>query len=180
MTQRVLAMPILMALMWIALPAQAQPSSPTSPKGAEVKVKVSDPLRPTTMRGELLAVDSTQLWLLVDNRETAIPRPDVVHVDVRVHKFGGKRALLGGLVGGILTGLGMAVACSSIDDTSGCGTFVAAWEGVWLLVTAISAAFMEGNSWESLPLSNWSRIASYARYPQGPPPGMTAPPAAGN
>jgi hypothetical protein len=37
-------------------------------------------------------------------------------------------------------------------------------------VTGVSAAFMERNSWDRLPLTSWSRIADYARYPQGPPP----------
>jgi hypothetical protein len=95
-------------------------------------------------------------------------------VKVRAHKFGGKRGLLFGLVSGVLSSVGMAAACGSVEDTSDCGTFVAAWGGIWLIVTAISAAFMEGNSWDQLPVTDWSRIASHARYPQGAPPSLTA------
>ena len=174
MTRLGAATSMLLTAISIALPAHAQPSSPTSPMGAEVRVEVAGAQRRTTLNGELLAVDSAQVWMLVDERATTVSRASVTSVKVRAHKFGGKRALLVGLMGGIVSGVGMAAACNSVEDATGCGAFVFAWEGVWLLITAISAAFMEGNSWDRLPLANWSRIANYARYPQGAPPSLTA------
>jgi len=150
----------------------AQPTSPRSPKGAETQVVLAGASRPVTVRGELLAVDSAKVWVLTDSRVTAIPRTDITGLKVRVHKFGGMRAFLTGLVGGVLTTVGMGVACGSVEDSEGCPGFVAAWGTAWLLVTGISAAFMEGNSWDALPLSDWSRIATHARFPQGMPPSM--------
>lgn len=180
MTRHLLLASALAVTLCLTSRAQAQPASPNSPTGAEVKVVLADPQRPITVRGELLAIDSTQVWLLVDHRTATFERAKVVRLDVRAHKFGGLRGFIGGLVGGVATGIGMAAACGAIDDPSGCGGFVAAWEAVWLLVTGISAAFMERNSWDRLPLTSWSRIADYARYPQGAPPAMTVPPAAGH
>jgi hypothetical protein len=176
MMRRVTTLPLLVALMCLARSAHAQPSSPTSPKGAEVRLVVAGSTRSATVKGELLAVDSNQVWLLVDQRNTTVSRTSVTGVKVRAHQFGGKRGFLAGLVGGIVTSIGMSIACRAAEDSSGCGTFVAAWGGIWLLVTAISAAFMEGNSWDTLPPSDWSRIAAYARYPQGVPPSLTAEP----
>jgi hypothetical protein len=176
MMRRVMMMPVLMALMCLQQAAHAQPSSPTSPKGAEVRLVVTGGARAATVKGELLAVDSTQVWLVVDHRNTTVSRTSVTGVKVRAHTFGGKRGLLIGLVGGIVTSIGMGTACNSAEDATGCGSFVAAWGGIWLLVTAISAAFLEGNSWDTLPPADWSRVAAYARYPQGVPPSLTAEP----
>lgn len=165
---------MLCAVICFALPADAQPSSPTSPKGAEVRVELAGAPRRVTVNGELLAVDSNQVWLLVDKRATTVSRASVTGVKVRAHKYGGKRGRLIGLVGGIASGLGLAAACSTVEDAGGCVSFVAVWEGIWLLVTAISAAFMERSSWDALPLTEWSSIATHARYPQGAPPSLTA------
>ena len=84
-----------------------------------------------------------------------------------------------GLIGGVVTGVGLGAACSSVEDASGCGGVVVAWEAAWMLVTAISAFFMDGNSWDTLPLNSWTVIAAYARYPQGVPPSFTAEPYVG-
>lgn len=174
--------PAIIAVLLLAAPAPAQKptvTSPTSPMGSEARLRVLDGKRTVTVKGELLAVDSSHVWLLVDNHTTTIPRAQVREVRARAHKYDGKRGMLMGLVGGIATGLGMAAACGSVEDATGCGSFVVAWEAIWLLVTAISALFMERNSWDTLPLNSWTVIAAYARYPQGVPPLLIAEPYVG-
>lgn len=173
---------IVMAMSLLAPPIPAQASSqrplvtPASAKGAEARVRVADGSRTVTLKGELLAVDSSHVWLLVNSRPTTIPRANVQGVRARVHRYDGKRGLVMGLIGGVVTGLGMAAACGSVEDQTGCGNFVAGWEAAWLLVTVVSALFMDANSWTTLPVQQWSVVAAYARYPQGVPTSMTGEP----
>lgn len=145
-------------------------ASPTSTHGSQVRVVHASPARVTSVRGELLAADSTHLWLQVDTAVRSFPRNEVTRLQVRAHQYGGRRAFLVGAVGGVVTSIGMNVACNSYEDTADCGIFSAIWGGLWVLLTSISAAFMESNSWQTLPLADWERVAGYARYPQGMPP----------
>ncbi len=178
MTRFRIAVPVLAALALLAPNADAQSlaANPASPRGSEVRVAVRAGARSVTVKGELLAIDSAQVWIVVKDRITTIPRDSVTRIRLRVHRFGGARAAIVGAVGGFLTGLGMVVACSSLEETSDCGGVFVAWQIPWVVLTAISAMFMQSNSWEALPVDGWWRVAAYARYPQGAPPTLIAEP----
>jgi hypothetical protein len=153
----------------------AQPSSPTSPNGTEVRVTVNG----ERSRGELLAVSGDSLWVWIRNRTVALPRPALERVEYRRHNFTSRRALLTGAAISGVTTLGIAAACSSpeADSGGGCVSVAAGWFAATGLLALFSGILATDAEWKTLPPDQWDQLAAHARHPQGlPQAGLSTPP----
>jgi hypothetical protein len=149
--------------------------SPASRLGTEVRLALHEGTGVQRLQGELLAVDSTRVWLLVDGRATAVERATIDDSRVRVHRAGRRLAWIVGAIGAVATGFGMTGACQSVEGQS-CGGVFPAMAAVWAVFALISGEFMEMNTWQRIPVARWEQLALYARYPQGAPASFMAEP----
>lgn len=153
----------------------AQASSPGSPFGTEVRLTTDA----REIRGELLAVGSDSLWIQTDSLTVALARLDLRTVRYRRHSLGRRRAhTIGFGISGATT-LGIAMACSSVEDASSCGTVAVGWLAVTSALTLVSGALAKGAEWQTLPPEQWGQLGAHARFPQGLPrtvPLQTEPP----
>ncbi len=146
-------------------PGGAQASSPRSPFGTEVRLTTDA----REVRGELLAVASDSLWIQTDSLTVALARLDLRTVRYRRHSFGRRRAhTIGFGISGATT-LGIAMACSSVEDASSCGTVAVGWLAVTSALTLVSGALAKGAEWQTLPPEQWGQLGAHARFPQGLP-----------
>jgi hypothetical protein len=120
--------------------------------------------------GELL--ESTDLGLLLgdagDASRVVLSRVD--RVRVRQHDFGGGKALAWIGIGALVSGVGLAAACSQVDGAS-CGGVL---PGVALSFGLIGGLFSLGitsSGWREVPVDA-EALRAYARFPQGAPPGF--------
>jgi hypothetical protein len=153
----------------------AQPSSPTSPYGTEVRVTING----ERSRGELLAVSGDSLWVWIGNRTVALPRPALERVEFRRHNFTSRRALITGAAISGVTTLGIAAACSSpeADSGGGCVSVAAGWFAVTGLLSLFSGILATDAEWKTLAPDQWDQLAAHARHPQGlPQAGLSTPP----
>jgi hypothetical protein len=134
------------------------------------------------VKGELLVVDKDRLWLRTKDGVRELPLREVSEVRVRRHGFGARKALIWTGVGAVASGVGMAGACASVEDSSGCAGWGLATAGIWLLVGALTAPAFESSSRIDYPGPSAEALRAFARLPQGLPPGvapstLVAPPA---
>jgi hypothetical protein len=126
---------------------------------------------PQDIRGELLAVRRDSIWVLARGPEriVAVRLGDVLEATVRRHGLTAAGGILWGLSVGAASGVGLAVACSQVSD--GCG-------GVAVGSTLLGGAFgsiaalsyQYSSRWRFRPVTE-VKLAPFARFPQGPPPG---------
>lgn len=144
-----------------SVPAAAQRRE--SVLGTRVQLDVGDADR---VSGELVAAQGDSLWLLPPGgalrlvplgrvTRARVPRPGIT--------AGGIMIWAG--IGGLVSGLGLTLACSSVEDTGGCGAVLPAVLAGWALVGGISAA-ITGSGWRTVATDS---LAPYARFPQGLP-----------
>lgn len=127
--------------------------------------------RPQVVRGELLAVQRDSVWVLsgTPGRIVAVRMSDVMEATVQRHGLTPAKGVLWGFAVGAASGVGLSVACSQVSN--GC---VALIPGSMLVggavggVAAISFAF--SSRWRFAPATA-AKLAPFARFPQGPPPG---------
>ena len=134
------------------------------------------------VKGELLVVEKDRLWLRAADGVRELPLRDVRKVQVQRHGFGARKALIWTGVGAVASGVGMAGACASVEDSSGCAGWGLATAGIWLLVGALTAPAFESSSRIDYPGPSAEALRAFARLPQGLPPGvapstLVAPPA---
>jgi hypothetical protein len=144
------------------------PGGPASPNGRHASLDLQ---HGTSTDGELLAVDSTGLWLL--RRDTVVHYDAAAINRVRLsrHSFDGKRTIVWMVLTGIGTGALLTVACSRVENTD-CGGVLPAFA---LSYTTAGALFALGNQNSSewhWSTQEWERLRPYARFPQGLPPGV--------
>jgi hypothetical protein len=123
------------------------------------------------VKGELLALGPEQLWVLEPSRAHEIPLSQIGQVRVRLHGLDGKRTLTWVTVGGVVAGVALTAACSSVEDTSCGGVFLAS-AIPWALVGGLSARSLEASSRVLIRAPDLSALRPYARYPQGLPEGL--------
>lgn len=121
-------------------------------------------------KGELLAVDEERLWLRTKDGVREFPRGAVVEVRVRRHGFGGGLAKRVGLIGGLVSGLALTAACSSVEDNEGGGCAAAGFGvgAVWAITGLLASPGLDASAHARLP-SRDERLRAYARFPAGLP-----------
>ena len=124
----------------------------------------------SALKGELIAVRADSLWIRQDAGVRSMALGDLDRVRVRHHGFTFGKAMLIAAVGGLVTGVAMTAACSSVADDCG-GVFVGMMVP-WLAIGAIAGAASSGSAYRSLEPLSYEVLQPYARYPQGLPPGV--------
>ncbi len=125
---------------------------------------------PGRVEGELLAVDDQSLWLLSKGVTRNIPFEGVSDIRVRQHDFDAAKVWTWIGIGAAVTGLGMAAACSSVDDTTGCGGVFVGMALSWAVIGGLFSIDVTRSSWTTVPPSRLN-LTRYSRFPQGLPEG---------
>lgn len=139
--------------------------------GREVTVVTEG--KKTKVKGELLVVDKDSLWLRAKDGVRELPLREVREVRVKRNGFGAHAALTWAGVGALVTGGGMAAACSSVEGSNNCAAVGLVIGGLWLLVGALTAPALESSSRIDYSKPTAEMLRPYARLPQGLPPGVT-------
>lgn len=152
----------------LALTACLPLATTPSPHGATVRVYAES----ETVRGELLAVNAETLWIAKqDPGTTTVPMPlplstvsrVVVHrTDTPISSF-----VLRGVGFGVMTGLGMYAACSSVSE--GCGAVIGFSIAVPTILSLLAGAMISSARDVNITEVTPESLAPYARWPQGLP-----------
>jgi len=126
---------------------------------------------PQDVRGELLAVQRDSIWVLAGTpgRVVAVRLGDIMEATVQRHGLTASKGFFWGLGVGAVSGIGLAVACSQVS--SGCGALIPGSMLVGVAFGGIAAiSFSFSSRWRFGPVTA-VKLAPFARFPQGPPPG---------
>ena len=122
-----------------------------------------------TLTGELLAVERDSVWLLTaDGAAVAVPIADVTRARVPQQGLTANGVLTWALIGGAVSGVALAAACSS--EGGDCGAVLPGVMLAWGLFGGVSA-LVAGPGWRSVGIAADS-LRPYARFPQGLPAGF--------
>ncbi|HKA58304.1 MAG TPA: hypothetical protein VKD28_06795 [Gemmatimonadales bacterium] len=154
---------IVIALLCLAAGTAAPAQRLKPPFGSQVSVDLPKGRR---VSGELLAVDHDSIWVLQHQTRTSIPLRDVSQVRVIRGGMGTKGALLWSLTFGLVSGVALQSACSSVADD--CSDVLPKTLLIWVLIGAGSAASLEGSRVVTVPAVPDS-LRARARFPQGLP-----------
>jgi hypothetical protein len=122
------------------------------------------------VQGELLVVDADRVVVLAKDGIHDVAIPQIREVRVRRHGFVGGKAWVWTLVGAAVSGVGLAVACSSVEDTDGCAGAGLAGAVPWLLVGGLASLSAERTAFRAFDAGQPDVLRPFARYPQGLPP----------
>ncbi|MBL8138930.1 MAG: hypothetical protein JNL48_20070 [Acidobacteria bacterium] len=157
-------------LLTVAMLLQACAMGRMTPSVLGRDVKVVPRADGPRVRGELLVVDADRIVVLARDGVHEVAIPQIREVRVRRHGFDGKKAWTWTLVGALVSGIGLAVACSSVEGTDGCGGDAAAGAVPWLLFGGLSALSTERTAFRAFDPGQKDLLRPFARYPQGLPP----------
>jgi hypothetical protein len=132
-------------------------------RGRTVELKMLDGEREDPIKGELLAVGPEGVC--------NVPRDGIERVRVQLHGLDGRKAGTWVVVGALVTGAALALACSSVD-AGDCGAAFGAAALPWGLIGGPSAAGLAKSSRVFIERSELDRLQPYARFPQGLPEGL--------
>ncbi|MGD9903925.1 MAG: hypothetical protein AB7U83_10675 [Vicinamibacterales bacterium] len=135
-------------------------------------VKVIPRAGGTRTQGELLTVTPEHVVVLAKHGVQTVAIPQIREVRVRRHGFDGRKAWAWTLIGAAVTGIGLAVACTSVEGTSECGGAGFAGAVPWLVFGGIASLAAGRTAFQSLDPARRDLLSPFARYPQGPPPGF--------
>ena len=181
MTRSITLRKAMVVALWVVQPLSAQVVPASAPGlGAPLDSRLVELTKGRLIRfdhggisgvqGELLAVDDRSMWLLANGQARSISLDEVGQIQVRQHGFGAKKVWTWIGIGAAVTGFGMAAACSSIDDLSGCGGVFPAMALSWGIVGGLFSVDVIRGSWaEVSPVR--SDLLRYSRFPQGLPEG---------
>lgn len=136
------------------------------------------------VHGELLVVDADRIVVLAKDGIHDVAIPQIREIRVRRHGFSGRKAWTWTIVGAVVSSVGLAAACSSVEDREGgCGGAAVAGAVPWLLFGGLSALSAERTAFRAFDAGQRDLLRPFARYPQGLPPefdlrGVVKPPAA--
>lgn len=156
---------ILIALLCLAALSVARAQRVKPPLGSQVRLDLAK----RSVSGELLAVDRDSIWVLQQQTLTSIPLRDVSQVRVTRGGMGAKGALLWSLTFGVVSGVALQTACSSVADD--CSDVLPKTLVIWGILGAASAASLENSRVVSVPAEPDS-LRARARFPQGLPAGL--------
>lgn len=140
-----------------------------SPFGAAVVLRRTGKDR-APIQGELIAASADSVWVLQGAALRSVPLESVKRVEFRRFDSGASTAWTWGLVAGVLSAGALYAACSSVEDTSGCGILFPVILAPWVLWAGVGAASLDGSSREDLPATA-DALRAYSRFPQGLPAG---------
>jgi hypothetical protein len=121
------------------------------------------------VQGELLAVDAGKIWVLGKERVVTFPMDAVQEVKVQRHSMTAGRVALWSVVGTLVAGGALAIACSSVEGNNDCGKVFVAVGATFAVVGGIAAPSL-GSS-RAVPHPREESLQPYARFPQGLPVG---------
>jgi hypothetical protein len=122
------------------------------------------------VRGELIGLDAEHVWVLGrDSILRGVPRGDVRQVRVQRHALSTTQLRRWTATGAGTTGLGLLVACNSVEDAGSCSIFALVWGSVWALVGGLSTFLVSPTL--AVPAAAIDNVSAYARFPQGIPEG---------
>ncbi|MDH3208297.1 MAG: hypothetical protein OEO79_16975 [Gemmatimonadota bacterium] len=130
----------------------------TSAYGSWIDVLYEDQAGNVRVRGELIAMTPDSMWVLGGDEGWAIATSAIRGGQLAAYDSGGRDA-------GVLTALGTVSTISN-------GAFLIFTAPMWLIVGSSAAAAQSRVPLSDLTESGWSEISSFARFPQGMPPGM--------
>lgn len=117
--------------------------------------------------GELIDVTDASLRLRVGTVPyVVLPTDEVDRVRLQRHRWTTGRNMGWVGLGALISGAGLGIACSSVEDGS-CGG-VPVLVGLWGVVGGLFAAVLGNSAWETLPVLP-NALRPYARFPQGAP-----------
>lgn len=143
--------------------------------GRPVSVARQSTSGPSTLEGELIAIDEGRIWILEEGGLSELPRAEVTRMKVQRHAMTGRQGMNWALLGAVLTGGSMTLACASVS--SGCGALLPAMAVPWLAMGLVARPSLDGSARMSLSPPRLDEARPYARFPQGLPPGFQGPPA---
>jgi hypothetical protein len=134
------------------------------------------------VQGELLIVDADRVVVLAKDGIHDVAIPQIREIRVRRHGFDGRKAWVWTLVGAVVSGVGLAAACSTVEDTDGCAGAGFAGAVPWLLFGGLASLSAERTAFRAFDAGQRDLLSPFARYPQGLPPeldlrGVVKPPA---
>jgi len=165
MSMRVSHIALFATVLVLLAPAQsAGQRVPVPVTGREVRATLTTGER---VEGELIDVTDARLLLgvSVGLREVRLDALD--DLSVRRHAWDTSRVLTWVAVGALVTGGGLAVACSQVEGTS-CGGVFPAVALTWGIFGGIFGALLASSAWQDLPVTSGG-LRSYSRFPQGAP-----------
>ena len=122
------------------------------------------------VRGELLAVDAGKIWVLGKERVVTVPIDAVQEVKVQRHSMTAGRVALWSVLGTLVAGSALAIACSSVEGNNNCGRAFLAVGATFALVGGLAAPALGSSS--TIPHPRQENLQPYARFPQGLPEGI--------
>jgi hypothetical protein len=170
----VLALGAFLVLAVPASPEQASAQRLSVPvTGREARVTLDDG---TVLRGELIEASGAALALggSLDLQRAELAR--ITSVQVRQHDFSGIDAMLWVGLGALVSGLGMTIACGSVEGAS-CGGVFPAVALSFGLIGGLFSLGMTSSGWRQVAVDG-ETLRAYARFPQGAPAGFRPEPAA--
>jgi hypothetical protein len=122
------------------------------------------------VRGELIGLDAEHVWVLGrDSILRGVPRGEVRQVRVQRHAYSTTQLRRWTGVGAATTGLGLLVACNSVEEPAACGVFTIVWGTAWALVGGLATVLARPTL--AVPAPVIDSVSAYARFPQGIPEG---------
>jgi hypothetical protein len=156
----------------LALNACAATFPKLSPLGRSIEVQPARNDPAPAVKGELIAVDPERVWVLEPGRLSHLALDEVEQVSVRRHGLNRKAALRWTLLGALISGTALSLACGTVEDAEGCSAILLGVGATWGLFGALSAPSLEKSSQLRVPASDWEALRPYARFPQGLPEGL--------
>lgn len=158
---------VLLALAcFAAVPRVAYTQERPDASGTELRLELNSGLRIT---GELIAVDLDSVFLADPTGIRRFAIGDIRHARVPQSGMSSGGIMTWTLVGGLLSGLGLMAACTSVEDAN-CGGVIPSVALTWAVFGGLSA-LVTGPS--TRPVNrDPATLARYARFPQGMPEGF--------
>jgi hypothetical protein len=170
MTTRVKANVSSVLVLALSACATARPIAPLG--GRTVELQPAGPRKGPAVRGELLAVGPERLWVLEPAGVRSVPFEEIDQARVRLHGLDGKKAGAWAVIGGLVTGVALTVACASEGHNGGCGKAFAIAAVPWALIGGPAAASLGRSSQLRVSRPELESLRPYARFPQGLPEGL--------
>lgn len=138
--------------------------------GRSVTLVPKDEHEPKT-KGELLAVDAQRFWVRTSEGVREVDPGSLREVRVRRHGVTGSWARRWGLIGGLVSGVALSVACASVEGNGGseCAKVGLGSAAIWMSVGFLAAPGLEASSRVELSPDQRDRLRPYARFPAGLP-----------
>lgn len=120
--------------------------------------------------GELLEALHGRLLLRTPGSDREFNLQEVRSVRYQRHQWTTQKALTWVAIGAAVSGAGLTMACSSLENAE-CGGVFAGVAVSWAVVGGLLAVALGGSAWQDLPIFN-DALRTYARFPQGAPEGF--------